>query len=145
MNTLNFKIEKDYIPVVINGLEFQFETNEENLAKFIGMKEHIESEMDELKKGMPDIDDEDDISKEDVEQVLNIAKESLKIQYDVMLGTGSFERLYEIVPSIEKLSDLLAEIGESLSAELKTLEKNKKANKEKIKSQYLIKKKKNKK
>lgn len=122
--------EKVGIPIELNGLEFTFDTSPENLAKFLDIEGEISGkikELDKKRKGVKiDQDEEGNVDRKTFEKVIDLGKESLRIQMDVILGDGAFDKVYPTCPDFDKLQDILDELGKGIHDELDELSKKRK-------------------
>lgn len=121
--TIKIQTQKTGIPVVIGELEFTFETSDQSVKNFRQNAIDIQKELNEIK-----IDDE--------ENWLETSKDVLRRGYDLLLGDGAFEKVYEVTPSVMVTMQYLTQIVEGLTNELNALGYN---NADKVKK-YLSKK-----
>lgn len=121
--TIKIQTQKTGIPVVIGELEFTFETSDQSVKKFRQNAIDIQKELNEIK-----IDDE--------ENWLETSKDVLRRGYDLLLGDGAFEKVYEVTPSVMVTMQYFTQVVEGLTNELNALGYN---NADKVKK-YLSKK-----
>ena len=124
MKALDIKVERTGFPVSLAGEEFFFDCSTEHV-------EDYEAKYVEVEKKLNGLDDNGDIDSQ---------KEALRMGYDVMLGEGAFEKLYDKVPDliawINAFFDLSAGIAQNVD-EFKKSQDKKAAD---LKSKYLKKK-----
>lgn len=113
------------IPIEIAGVKFEFTPTDENTLQ-------VQRGVEDLRKRI------ESTNVESTEESIEESRKILKEAYEILLGEGSFDRLYERVPSVFELSRVYVELAEALSEELT---KNKVAQSDKA-QQYLKKKKK---
>lgn len=125
MKALDIKVERTGFPVTLAGEEFFFDCSTEHIEEYETQYIEVEKKLHEL------ADDEGNIEAQ---------KEALKLGFDVMLGEGAFEKLYENVPDliawINAFFDLTAGIAQNID-EFKKSQDKKAAD---LKSKYLKKK-----
>lgn len=124
MKALDIKVERTGFPVTLAGEKFFFDCSTEHIEEY-------EVKYVEVEKKLNDLDDDGDIDSQ---------KEALRMGYDVMLGEGAFEKLYDKVPDliawINAFFDLSAGIAQNVD-EFKKSQDKKAAD---LKSKYLKKK-----
>lgn len=121
MRTIKIEQKQSFIPVIIGDLEFVFHFSDENIEKF-------ETEVQAFALQLTAIETSND------SKSVPMAREILKKGMDSMLGEGSFDKVYEQVPSsiviagyfaqiVLQLKDAIADFG---SDQINTAEKYKK-------------------
>jgi len=102
---LAIKIEKKQteIPIEIGDLKFAFDVTDESIQRFRENAIKIQQELEV-------IDDE--------EEDFNKAKDILKKGFDVILGDGAFERVYQMTPSIPYLLNYFIQLVDGLTEEI---------------------------
>src|SRR5690554_3334400 len=103
------------------------------------------SEVQEKAKHIHFPDDEiDKTSKNTADEALDLHKEWIAIQYDIIFGEGTFKKIYKKYPDIASLEVLLDPIGEGVAdniyAYIDAFEKERAKEVENIRKQYLNKK-----
>lgn len=106
------KIEekKPEIPVEIGPLKFSFPVTDESILKFRKDVTEIQRELEKVEQ----IEGDDENA---VEQV----KDVLRRGFDLVLGDGAFEKLYDMTPSVPYLMNYFVQLGEGLHEELQSL------------------------
>lgn len=89
------------IPIELGDLTLYFDMSDEGIEKLFKAGETFEKEIAKIEK-----DDVDSL------------KEMLKKTYDLFLGEGAFEKVYEIYPSIIVLTNYFWQIYEGLIDEI---------------------------
>ena len=102
------KIEKKQteIPIEIGDLKFAFDVTDESIQRFRENAIKIQQELET-------IDDE--------EENMENAKAILGKGFDVILGDGAFEKVYQMTPSIPYLLNYFIQLVNGLSDELSAL------------------------
>jgi len=102
---LAIKIEKKQteIPIEIGDLKFAFDVTDESIQRFRENAIKIQQELEA-------IDDE--------EEDFNKAKDILRKGFDVILGDGAFEEVYQMTPSIPYLLNYFVQLVDGLTEEL---------------------------
>lgn len=105
------KIEerKPEIPVEIGPLKFSFKVTDESILEFRKNGLQIQKELETLQI---DEGNEDDIE---------VVKDILKRGFDLMLGEGAFEKIYELTPSVVLLMDYFAQLSSGIADELEKM------------------------
>lgn len=94
------------IPVVIGDLEFEFDTSDESIKNFDKSATEVMKELDKIK-----VDQEDETSVEAVKDVL-------KRGFDLFLGDGAFDKIYEVSPSVVIVMQYFEQVAEGITEEL---------------------------
>lgn len=103
---IKIQTEKPVIPIEIGELHFEFPVDDEAIKKF---REQIPKLKEELEKLEPENNEEDQ----------ELTKQALGRGYDVMLGEGSFDKIYKETPSIVYCMHYYSQLAEGLENELK--------------------------
>lgn len=106
---IKIQAKKTEIPVEIGELKFAFDVSDESIQNFREEALRIQKEFHEIG---PDVDDE---------KALEQAKNILKHGFDMMLGEGSFEKIYELSPSVMICAQYFAQIVQGIEVELQNM------------------------
>lgn len=104
---VKIQTQKASIPVEIGDLEFGFSVTDESIDNF---RKNAKAVQEELKG----IDYESLSDDEAIAQ----SKEALKKGFDMFLGEGAFEKIYEQTPSVIMLMDYFVAVSEGIDVEL---------------------------
>lgn len=115
------------IPIEIGELQFTFDTSDESIKNFHTAGETIVKEIENMKN----------INYDD-------AKKVLEKGFDLTLGEGAFEQIYEQTPSLIEVVKQFTELSNAIAAQLKNYGISGATQQEKA-MQYISKKQKNKK
>lgn len=103
---IKIQTEKPEIPIEIGDLEFAFDVTDESVIEFRENGRRIQEELGKLQ-----IDEDDD-------ETLDQVKDILKRGYDLILGDGAFEKVYELSPSVIVCMNYLEQIVIGIEQEL---------------------------
>ena len=103
---IKIQTEKSEIPIEIGDLEFAFDMTDESVIAFRENGRRIQEELGKLQ-----IDEDDD-------ETLDQVKDILKRGYDLILGDGAFEKVYELSPSVIVCMNYLEQIVIGIEQEL---------------------------
>lgn len=92
------------IPVFIGDLQFNFDTSDESIKALLGNHQKVVDEISNIKEG----DDEG-------------VKKALKKGFDLLLGEGSFKKVYNQTPSTIECTRQLFELLQGISQEFSSL------------------------
>jgi hypothetical protein len=106
---IKIQTQKTEIPVEIGDLKFSFNVSDESIKKFRNEAIKVQKELEEIA-----ISDNDD-------QALEQAKEALKRGFEIMLGEGSFKKIYDISPSLVLCMQYFVQIAIGIDEELKNM------------------------
>ena len=100
------KIEKKQteIPIEIGDLKFAFDVTDESIKNFRENAIKIQMELEGLE------------NKED--ENLELSKDILRKGFDLMLGEGAFEKIYQMTPSIPYLLNYFIQLVDGLTEEI---------------------------
>lgn len=103
---IKIQTKKPEIPIEIGDLKFSFDVTDESIKKFREKAVEIQKEFHSIGKT-----DDDNVALEKVKDVL-------KRGFDLMLGKGTFEKIYDLSPSIMICMDYFVQIVEGIEQEL---------------------------
>lgn len=103
---IKIQTEKPSIPIEIGNLKFEFDVSDESIKKFREDGIKIQKELANI-----EVDENDEIA-------LEQTKDALRRGYEVLLGKGAFEKIYELSPSVVICMQYLAQIGNGIEQEL---------------------------
>lgn len=106
---IKIQTRKAEIPVEIGELKFTFDVSDESIKSFREEALRIQKEFHEIGH---DVDDE---------KALEQAKNVLKHGFDMMLGEGSFEKIYELSPSVMICAQYFAQLVQGIEVELQNM------------------------
>lgn len=106
---ITIQTQKPEIPVEIGDLKFSFDVSDESIKKIREEAIKVQKELENLA-----ISDNED-------KALEQAKEVLKRGFEVMLGKDSFEKIYEISPSVIVCMDYFIQLAGGIEEELRNM------------------------
>jgi uncharacterized protein with von Willebrand factor type A (vWA) domain len=113
---MQFEIKRSGFPINIGEIEFFFETTVEELTRFFDVQDEVEEKIAPLvKKREKLVIDQENITKRDAESLIEISNELNAIQYDALLGEGSYEKIYSQYQDAVQLFDLFDPIAENVA------------------------------
>ena len=113
---MQFEIKRSGFPINIGGIEFFFGTTVEELTRFFDVQDEVEEKIAPLvKKREKLVIDQENITKSDAESLIEISNELNAIQYDALLGEGSYEKIYSKHNDVLLLFDLFDPIAENVA------------------------------
>ena len=104
---IKIQTEKPEIPVEIGNLRFSFDVSDESIKKFREDALKIQKELENIES----IDND--------KEALEAAKNVLHRGYSIILGDGSFEKIYELSPSVIICMKYLEQIVVGIEEELR--------------------------
>ncbi|MEX1497698.1 MULTISPECIES: hypothetical protein [Enterococcus] len=128
MKALEIKVERTGFPIVLAGHEFFFDSSPEHLIE-------VQKNYEEFEKGVESIEvtDEDDIDSLDLESY----KDLLGKGYDVMLGEGTFDKLYDEIPDINAWLNAFFDLYSGIAEQLDEFKDEQTKKSERLKQKYL--------
>ena len=145
MTELQIDIKRTGFPIKFGSVELWFDSSMENLRRFFNIEEIVKEKVGEAQAkakhiNFPDEITFDTLEVETVDAVFDIQKESIAVQYDIIFGEGTFERIYKIYPDIFALEQALDVVGNAIAERIETQEIERLAMTEDKKNEYLNKK-----
>lgn len=131
MADIKIGIKRTGFPVKIGEIELWFDSSIENLKKFFNIDKLAEERLEQTKemaKGivLPDEINEETVKAMDeqtIDDAFSVNKEFIAIQYDLIFGEGTFEKIYEKYPDIMALEDVLEQVGQAVAQKMEDMEK----------------------
>lgn len=112
---MQFEIKRSGFPINIGEIDFFFGTTVEELTRFFDVQDEVEEKIAPLvKKREKLVIDQENITKSDAESLIEISNELNAIQYDALLGDGSYEKIYSKYQDAIQLFDLFDPIFENI-------------------------------
>lgn len=138
-------IKRTGFPVKFGSLELWFDSSLENLRRFFDFENIAREKLKEIQDKaqhihFPEEVDADSFDTVTVDAAFDVEKEFLAVQYDVLLGDGSFKKIYAEYPDFLALEKALETVGKGIAERVEELEVERKERTESIKSEYLQKK-----
>lgn len=113
---MQFEVKRSGFPINIGEIEFFFGTTVEELTRFFDVQDEVEEKIAPLmKKREKLVIDQENITKSDAQRLIEISNELNAIQYDALLGDGSYEKIYSKYQDAIQLFDLFDPIAENVA------------------------------
>lgn len=124
MAEIEIKLERTGFPVKIGGHEFFYSTSSESAKRYVELEATVNERIKELQKSIVDtaIIDGQTVDVDSFGKAIDYAKEGVKLNYDLLLGEGTFDTLYEDFPDVEALSRALIEVRANIELKLEEIE-----------------------
>lgn len=124
MTDIQIELKRTGFPVKIGEVELWFDTSQESLMRFYDMEEELKRRLIqyELYVVTANIDNKierDGVTKEVVAGAIELEKKQLEIQYDLIFGDGTFDKLYSVYPDYNALNNALEQASIMLHDKLK--------------------------
>lgn len=143
----NIDIELSGFPVSIGGMKFLFQTSETHIDEFLKLSEDPDAyaaKIIAISERHGDVLDKEELpTQEEFAESVADQKEALTVIYDLILGKGSFDRLYEQYPDVVALSKIMNTVIETVSIGLDEWAAKQKKENDAAAAQALIDKRKN--
>lgn|SRR5690625_1206600 len=150
--TVQIDVKRTGFPVRIGSLELWFDSSVENLRRFFNYEELAHEKLKEAQKKAEhihfpkgienyDIDEFEDKDIEKIDAALDVNKEFIAAQYDVIFGDGTFKDIYKEYPDIIALEDALEPLGIAIAEKIGEQEQERSEKAKEIQNEYLQKKK----
>ncbi len=125
---INISVERTGFPVKLGDLDLWFDCSLENLRRFFDVENVANEKLNEAKEKaehihFPAIVDASNVDVSTVDKALDINKEFIAAQYDVLFGDGSFKNIYIKYPDIVALEKALDPLGLAIAERINEFEK----------------------
>lgn len=144
--TINIDIKRTGFPVKIGALELWFDASLENLRRFFDVEEIAQEKLKEAQEKakhihFPEVvENIEDVEVETVDAAMDVNKEFIAAQYDVIFGDDTFKNIYKEYPDVIALERALEPIGIAIAKKIEEMEHERKQVVESKKDEYLKKK-----
>lgn len=142
---LSIDIKLTGFPVKIGTIELWFDSSLENLRRFFDVEQLANEKLKEAQEKAQHIHfpadaNVDNIDIKTVDAAIDVNKEFVAAQYDIIFGNNTFKRVYKLYPDILALENALEVVGVGIAKRIEELEKERTEAVDVKKAQYLKKK-----
>ncbi|HZW98244.1 MAG TPA: hypothetical protein VFF56_05310 [Bacillota bacterium] len=146
--TVKIDIKRTGFPVKIGDLELFFDSSVENLRRFFDVEEIAQKKLKEAQEKAKHIHFPDDVNVDTIKDVdtkivdaaLDLNKEFIAAQYDIIFGDNTFKQIYKKYPDVLALEEALEPLGIAIAEKIEQQEKERTERVEAKKKEYLTKK-----
>ncbi|TSB47125.1 hypothetical protein [Alkalicoccobacillus porphyridii] len=135
---ISIELERSGFPIKIGKVELWFDSSVENLRRFFDVENIANEKLKEAQEKAKHIHFPADIDKDNIETVdvatvdaaIDVNKEFVAAQYDILFGDGSFKKVYAEFPDFMALENALDPLGIAINERIdeQLNERTKKAN-----------------
>ncbi|EFM32547.1 TPA: hypothetical protein VIQ90_001782 [Streptococcus pyogenes] len=139
MSIINIDLKRTGFPVKIGVIELWFDTSQERLLEFFDVEAEVSRRFNEYEKQIIEANlskriEDEGLTKEVAKGALDLETKYLEINYDLLFGDGTFNKLYETYPDKEALESTLEVVSREIEQKLNELKiKRQKIVEEKVK------------
>ncbi|MTN76952.1 hypothetical protein GMB45_16155, partial [Turicibacter sanguinis] len=117
--SISIEIQKSGFPIKLGTVERWFDTSAESLTRFHDMETEATKRLNEFQRQIVESNigkdiEEDNITIDTVKGAVDLEKKYLEIQYDLLLGDGTFAELYDLYPDYLVLQETLEKVSEMI-------------------------------
>lgn len=124
-NGISVDVVRSGFPVSIGPVELWFDTSDEFLVTFFDLEQEAKKRLAEFEKSIVEanLDKklEEGITKDTLLGAIDLEKKLLEIQYVLLFGDGTFEKLYAEFPDHQALDLTLEKVAALIEAKLSEL------------------------
>lgn len=124
-NGISVDVVRSGFPVSIGPVELWFDTSDEFLVTFFDLEQEAKKRLAEFEKSIVEanLDKklEEGITKDTLLGAIDLEKKLLEIQYDLLFGDGTFEKLYAEFPDHQALDLTLEKVAALIELKLSEL------------------------
>ncbi|MCB2830605.1 hypothetical protein [Streptococcus dysgalactiae] len=126
MSIINIDLKRTGFPVKIGVVELWFDTSQERLLEFFDIEAEVSRRFNEYEKQIIEANlskriEDEGITKEVAKGALDLETKYLEINYDLLFGDGTFNKLYETYPDKDALESTLEVVSREIEIKLKEL------------------------
>lgn len=126
MSIITIDLKRTGFPVKIGVVELWFDTSQERLLEFFDIEAEIARRLNEYEKQIIEANlgkkiEEEGVTKEIAKGALDLEAKYLEINYDLLFGEGTFNKLYEVYPDKEALENTLEVVSREIEQKLDEL------------------------
>lgn len=126
MSIINIDLKRTGFPVKIGVVELWFDTSQERLLEFFDIEAEVSRRFNEYEKQIIEANlskriEDEGVTKEVAKGALDLETKYLEINYDLLFGDGTFNKLYETYPDKEALESTLEVVSREIEIKLKEL------------------------
>ncbi|HEP4726886.1 hypothetical protein [Streptococcus pyogenes] len=126
MSIINIDLKRTGFPVKIGVVELWFDTSQERLLEFFDIEAEIARRLNEYEKQIIEANlgkkiEEEGVTKEIAKGALDLETKYLEINYDLLFGEGTFNKLYEVYHDKEALENTLEVVSREIEQKLDEL------------------------
>lgn len=126
MSEIKIELKRTGFPVSIGEVDLWFDTSQESLMCFYDLEEEIQKrlvqyELDVVTANIGNKIERDGVTKEVVAGAIELEKKKVEIQYDLIFGDGTFDKLYKVYPDFHALNNALEVAGELMYKKLEEI------------------------
>lgn len=140
---IKIEIERTGFPVKVGSIDLWFDSSVENLRRFFNVDELANEKLKEAQEKAKHIHFPEDLTDTKLatyDAAIDVNKEFVAAQYDILFGDGTFKKLYKTYPDMVALEYALEPLGEAIAERINELEKERIKKVEQQKTQYVNKK-----
>lgn len=146
--SIKIDVKRTGFPVEFGTLKLWFDSSMENLRNFFEVEEIANKKLKEVQEKAKHIHFPDDkdvelihgLDPRSVDAALDLNKEHIALQYDIIFGEGSFKKIYKEYPDIVALEMALDPLGKAIAEKIIQQEEEREKEINKKKKEYLDKK-----
>ncbi|HEM3666994.1 TPA: hypothetical protein U1C81_000733 [Streptococcus suis] len=124
-NGITIDVVRSGFPVKIGPVELWFDTSDEFLVTFFDLEQEAKKRLTEFEKSIVEanLDKklEEGVTKDTLLGAIDLEKKLLEIQYDLLFGDGTFEKLYVEFPDHQALDLTLEKVAVLIEEKLSEL------------------------
>lgn len=106
---IKIQTQKPEIPIEIGNLKFSFDVSDESVKAFREQGIKLQKELEQIEAGLND------------DSALDATKDALRRGFDLFLGEGAFDKIYELSPSIMIVADYFVRLSEGIEREIQNM------------------------
>ncbi|MBO1005752.1 hypothetical protein [Pseudogracilibacillus auburnensis] len=143
--TINIDVQRTGFPIKIGTTELWFDASLENLRRFFNVEEIAQEKLKEAQEKakhihFPEEIDVDNIDINTVDAAMDVNKEFIAAQYDIIFGNDTFKKIYKQYPDVLALEQALDVVGVAIAKRIEEQEEERSEKVEDKKVAYLDKK-----
>ena len=121
--SIDIQLKKSGFPINVGGHELWFDLRAEKVKEYAELEQEVNKRLNEIQKEIMDksIDDGDKVNFDNFDGAIELTKESTKLNYDLIFGEGTFDKLYNDFPDIQALTEAWIQVQACIEVKLEQL------------------------
>nr|DAP80828.1 MAG TPA: hypothetical protein [Caudoviricetes sp.] len=121
--SIDIQLKKSGFPINVGGHELWFDLRAEKVKEYAELEQEVNKRLNEIQKEIMDksIVDGDKVNFDNFDGAIELTKESTKLNYDLIFGEGTFDKLYNDFPDIQALTEAWIQVQACIEVKLEQL------------------------
>ena len=121
--SIDIQLKKSGFPINVGGHELWFDLRAEKVKEYAELEQEVNKRLQEIHKEIMEksIVNGDKVDFDNFDGAIELTKESTKLNYDLIFGEGTFDKLYNDFPDIQALTEAWIQVQACIEVKLEQL------------------------